>query len=148
MIVRHLSSLKLISCIKICLIGCKCFSVVTDHATISHLLKQPIDKLTYRQVHCTEQVMPFAQCTSILWKNMFISLTKCLAALIIHPDDVHLRRPVEMFTLWWDGKVPDLCYQSNDTALLVLSTEIVSVDDDFLTNLTIKHSSCSWFVDE
>jgi hypothetical protein len=32
--------------------------------------------------------------------------------------------------------------------LLVLSTEIVSVDDDFLTNLTIEHSSCSWFVDE
>jgi hypothetical protein len=25
-----------------------------------------------------------------------------------HPDDVHLRKPVEMFALWWDGNVLDL----------------------------------------
>jgi hypothetical protein len=48
--------------------------------------------------------------------------------------DVNLRRPVEMFALWWDGKVPDMCYQSNETSLLVLSADTVSVDDDFLTN--------------
>jgi hypothetical protein len=39
-----------------------------------------------------------------------------------------------MFALWWDGNVLDLFYQSNDTVLLVLSADIVSVDDDFLTN--------------
>jgi hypothetical protein len=50
-----------------------------------------------------------------------------------HPDDVHLRKPIEIFALWWDGKVLDLCYQSNDTPLMVLSTDNVSVDDDFLT---------------
>jgi hypothetical protein len=32
-----------------------------------------------------------------------------------HPDDAHLHRPVEIFAFWWDGKVPDMCYQSNDT---------------------------------
>jgi hypothetical protein len=46
-----------------------------------------------------------------------------------HPDDVYLRRLVEMFARWWDGKGHDPCYQSNDTALLVLSTDIVFVDD-------------------
>jgi len=66
---------------------------------------------------------------------MFIRPTLCLDALIIHPDDVPLRMPVEMFALWWDGTIPYLYYQNDDTALLVLSTDIVSVDDDFLFNL-------------
>jgi hypothetical protein len=44
-----------------------------------------------------------------------------------------------MFALWWDAKVPDLCYQSNDTRILViLEADIVLVDDDFLTNLISK----------
>jgi len=35
-----------------------------------------------------------------------------------YPDtDLHLRKPIEMFALWWDGKVPNLCYQSNETPL-------------------------------
>jgi hypothetical protein len=59
-----------------------------------------------------------------------------------------MRMPIEMFDLWWDGKVPDLCYQSNKTSLLVLSADNVSVDDDFLINLIIENSSCSEFVDE
>jgi hypothetical protein len=33
------------------LLGCKHFSVVTNHATLTHLLKQTSDKLTDRQVH-------------------------------------------------------------------------------------------------
>ena len=33
------------------LLGCKCFSVITDHATLLHLLKQSSDKLTDRQSH-------------------------------------------------------------------------------------------------
>jgi hypothetical protein len=48
-----------------------------------------------------------------------------------------------MFALWWDGKVLDMCYQSNDAALLVLSTDIVYVDDDFLTNMITENYSCS-----
>jgi hypothetical protein len=33
------------------LIGCTCFSVVTNHATLVRLLKQTIDKLAGRQTH-------------------------------------------------------------------------------------------------
>ena len=66
-----------------------------------------------------------------------------------HPDDVHMLRSVEMFALWWDGKVLDLCYQSNDIALMVLSADSVSVDDGFLTKLMkTTYSSCSYFTDE
>jgi hypothetical protein len=66
-----------------------------------------------------------------------------------HPDtDVNLRRPVEMFALWWDGKVPNLCYQSNETSLLVLSADNVSIDDDFMTKQKNSYSSCSYFADE
>ena len=82
----------------------------------------------------------------LLLKDMFIRLTQCLAALIIHPNDVHLRKTIEMFALWWDGiKLPDLCYQNNDTLFWILSADIVSVDDDFLIT---ENSSCSLFDDE
>ena len=36
---------------RVYLLGCKHFSIVTDHATLTRLLKQPSDKLTDRQVH-------------------------------------------------------------------------------------------------
>ena len=36
---------------RVYLLGCKRFSVVTDHATLKHLFKQPSDELAYRQVH-------------------------------------------------------------------------------------------------
>ena len=36
---------------RVYLFNCKHFSVVTDHATLTHLLKQSSDKLTDRQVH-------------------------------------------------------------------------------------------------
>ena len=36
---------------RVYLLGCKHFSVVTDHANLTHLLKQPSDKFTDRQVH-------------------------------------------------------------------------------------------------
>jgi hypothetical protein len=48
--------------------------------------------------------------------------------------------------LWWDGKVPDLCYQSNETSLLVLSADIVSVDDDFLTNWKFLVFPIRWWI--
>jgi len=50
--------------------------------------------------------------------------------------------------LYGEIKIPDLCDQSNDTALFVLSTDIVSVDDNFLTKLKIAYSSCSYFSNE
>ena len=59
-----------------------------------------------------------------------------------------MRRPTEMFTLWWDGKVPDLCYQNNDIALFVLLADNVLADDDFLAKLKSAYSSCSYLSGE
>jgi len=42
------------------------FSVVTEHVTLTHLLKQPSDNLADRQVYRVERLMPFAQNMSIL----------------------------------------------------------------------------------
>jgi hypothetical protein len=65
-----------------------------------------------------------------------------------HPDsDALMRKLDEMFALYWDGEVPDLWYQSNETSFFVLSADIVSVDDDFLTKLEIAYSTCSYFAD-
>ena len=87
--------------------------------------------------------MPFAHRMSILYRKESVSKAEVLSRRpdFFHPDDAHMRRPIEMFALWWDGTVPDLCYQSNDTALMVLSAEIVSVDDEFLTKLKTAYSS-------
>jgi hypothetical protein len=41
-----------------------------------------------------------------------------------------------------------LCHQSNDTALLVLSTDTVSVDDGFLTKVKTAFFSCLYVTDE
>ncbi len=49
------------------LLGCKRFSVVTNHATPTHLLEQPSYKLIDRQNHWVERLIPFAQCMSILY---------------------------------------------------------------------------------
>jgi hypothetical protein len=40
------------------LLGCKCFSMVTYHATLVNLLKKSSDKSTYRQTHWVEELMP------------------------------------------------------------------------------------------
>jgi len=122
----------------------------SNHATLTHLLKQPSDKLTNRQAHWVERLMPFARCMSSLYRKVSVNEAGAVSRRLdfFHPDDVHMHMPVEMFALWWDGNVRDMCYQCNDIALLVLSADIVSVDDDFLTKLKTTYSSCSYFSDE
>ena len=39
---------------RVYLLGCKRFSTVIDHATLTHFVKQPSDKLNDRQVHWVE----------------------------------------------------------------------------------------------
>ena len=85
---------------------------------------------------------------SIVYRKGSVNEADVVHPTFFHPDDVHLRRLVEMFALWWDEKVHDLCYQSDDTALVVLSANIVSIDDGFLTKLNTAYSSCSCFADE
>jgi len=41
-----------------------------------------------------------------------------------------------------------MCYKSNETPLSVLSADIASVNDDFLTKLKTAYSACSYFADE
>ena len=51
------------------MIGCKCFLVVIDHATLVHLLKHSSDKWTDRQSHWVEKLMPYANVMRILYKK-------------------------------------------------------------------------------
>ena len=87
---------------KVYLLGCKHFSVVSDHATLTHLLKQTSDKLTDRQVHLVERLMFFAHCMSIIYRNGSINEADDVSR---RPDfsnldnNVHLRRPFKMFAL-------------------------------------------------
>ena len=94
--------------------------------------------------------MPFAHCMRILYRKGSVNVADDVSRRpdFFNPDDVHLRKLVEMFALWWDGQVPHLCYQSNDIALLVLSADTLSVDDGFLTKLKNAYSSCSYFNNE
>jgi len=87
---------------RVYLLGCKRFSIVTDHATLTYLLKQPNDKLTDRQVHRVERAMPFAQCMSMIYRKGSVNEADDVSRRtdFFHPDDVHLRRPVEMLALW------------------------------------------------
>jgi hypothetical protein len=87
---------------------------------------------------------------SILYRKGSVNETDAVSRRpdFFHPDDVHLRMLVEMFALWWDGDVLDPCYQRNYITLLVQSTDIVSIDDDFLTKLKITYSSWSYFSNE
>ena len=40
------------------MLGSKCFSMVTDHATLVHILKQSSDKLTDMHAYWVEKPMP------------------------------------------------------------------------------------------
>ena len=94
-----------VSCVwRVYLLGCIRFSVVTNHATLTHLSKKPSDKLTDRQVQWIVRLVPFAHCMNILYCKVSVkeadAVSRCLD--FFHPDDVHLRMLVEMFALWWD----------------------------------------------
>jgi len=94
--------------------------------------------------------MPFTHCMSILYRKESVNEADDVSRRLdfFHPDDIHLRRPVEMPALWWDGKIPYILYQINDIVLLVLSADIASVKEGFLTKLKIAYSSCSYFADK
>ena len=79
---------------RVYLLGYKRFSVVTGHATLIHLSKQPSDKLTDRQVHWVERLMSFAQSMSILYRkgSMIEADLVSRRPILFHPDDVQLHR--------------------------------------------------------
>jgi hypothetical protein len=59
----------------------------------------------------------------------------------------NMKRPDE--SPWWDGNVPNIIYNGNDPVLLARSTsELLSVDDDFPSQVKEVYSSCNYFFDE
>ena len=54
---------------RVYLLGRNCFSLIPDHATLVHLLKQSSDKLTDRQSHWVEKLMPYANEMRILYRK-------------------------------------------------------------------------------
>jgi hypothetical protein len=55
------------------LLGSKCFSGVTDYATLVHLLKHTSDTLTDRQTHWVDNQMPYANLMRILYTKEILN---------------------------------------------------------------------------
>ena len=115
------------------LLDCKCFSMVMDHATLVHLLKQSNDKLTDRQTHWVEKLMPSTNLMRILYMKEILNEADPVSR---RPDFLpidNLYMPDE--SLWWAGKA-NIDTNGNGRALLALLTlEFLNVDDDFLSKL-------------
>jgi hypothetical protein len=115
------------------LLGCKCFSVATDHATLVHLLEQSSDKLTDRQAHWEEKLMPSANLMRILYTKGHLNEADPVSR---RPDFLpidNMYKPNE--SLWWDEQVIGIYTNGNDPALLTLLTlEVLKLDDTSCLN--------------
>ena len=126
------------------MLGCKYFSVVIDHAPLVHLIKQSSDKLTDRQTHKVEKLMPDANMMRILYKKGILNEADPVSRRPHFLPIINMYRPDE--SLWWDGKVPEIDTNGNGHALLALSTlESLNVADDFMSNLKRAHSTCAYW---
>jgi hypothetical protein len=118
-----------------------------SHANLIHILKQFSDKLTNRQTHWVEKLMPYANLMRILYRKG-----------ILNEADPVSQRPVflpfdNMYmldeSLWWDGKVPDIDTNVNGPKFSALeSLEASNVNDDFLSNLKGACFTCAYFSNE
>jgi hypothetical protein len=115
--------------------------VITDHATLIHLLKQSSDKLSNRQSHWVEKLMPYANEMRILFRKKILNEADLMSR---RPNFLQLDvyRPED--SLWWDGNVPDIIYNGSDPVLLALTPfQELNVDDDFMSQLKGAYSSCN-----
>ena len=111
--------------------GCKAIQVVTDHSTLTHLLRQPSTTLTKRQAHFIERLMPYTGYMTILYRKGSANVA-----------DPVSRRP-DFYSIWWDGEVPD---QSNCLhAIEALDRTELSVDDEFSVKLKGAYKSTKYF---
>jgi hypothetical protein len=102
------------------LLGSKCFSVVTYHATLVHLLKQSSGKLTVCQAYWVEKLNSYANLMRIIYREEILNEADPVS---LRPDVFpvdNLRGPDD--SLWWDGNVPNIDTNGNDPTLLALST--------------------------
>ena len=128
------------------LLGCKCFSVIIDHTTLVHLLKQSSDKLIDRQSHWVEKLTPYANEMRILYKKGILNEADPVSR---RPDFLQLDMYRPEDSLWWDGNGPDIINNGSDPALLALTTfQELNVDDDFLSQSKGAYSLCTYFSDE
>ena len=87
------------------LLGRKYFSVITDYATLVHLLKQSSDKLTDRQSHRVEKLMPYANDIRILYKKEILNEADPVSR---RPNFLQIDLYIPEDNLWWDGNVFDM----------------------------------------
>ena len=106
--------------------GCQSFTVVTDHATLVHLLKQPAADLSKRQCSIVEKLRDLAGTMTVVYRKGSAN----------EADPVS-RRP-DFHTVWWSGEVDclegTLARQSGgpvESSLLAVATEQVEVDSAF-----------------
>ena len=129
---------------RIYLLSCKCFSVVTDHATLVYLLKQSSYKLTNSQTHWVEKLMPYANLMRILYRKGILNKADPVSRRPNFLPIDNLYMPDD--NLQWDGKVPDMDTNDHGHALLAQSTlEALNVDDNFLSNLKGAYSTIAYF---
>lgn len=116
--------------------GCKAITVITDHATLQHLLKQPIANVTRRQAGYIEKIMPFTGYMTIIYRKGSLNVA-----------DPVSRRPDFYSVRGWDGEVPD---QASLHALEEPDRNYVaiSVGDDFRVKLKGAYTSSKYFHSE
>ena len=121
--------------------------MVTDHATLIHLLKQSRDKLIDRQIHWVEKLMPCANLMRIINRKGILNEADPVSR---RPDFLpvdNLRGPDE--SLWWDRNVHDIDTNGKDPSLLALSILLIfNVDDNFLSKLKGSYSFCNYLSNE
>ena len=111
--------------------GSESFSVVTDHATLTHLLTQPSTNLTKRQAHFVEKLMPYAGYMKIVYRKGSAN----------EADPVS-RRP-DFYSIWWDGEVPEL----ESAQFFALDAVSVSIDEAVCQQLKDGYAATNYFSD-
>ena len=115
---------------KVYLEGCRHFTVITDHATLTHLQSQSSESLTNRQQHYVEKIQPFAGYMSLIYRK------GCL-----NEADPISRRP-DFFSIWGEADV-----NPSMVDLMALHVDNITVDGDFERKLKGAYSSCKYFSD-
>lgn len=116
--------------------GARSITVVTDHATLTHLLKQSSTDLTKRQAHFVEKLMPYTGTMTIVYRKG-----------TANEADPVSRRP-DFYSIWWDGEVPRINDVDDEALLLALTADDISVDEEFGLKLKEEYKKATFFDDK
>ena len=124
--------------------GCRSFTVVTDHATLVHLLRQSSADLSKRQAGFVEQLREFTGGMAIVYRKGSAN----------EADPVS-RRP-DFHAVWWTGEVDCLIGETTarqadgsvESHLLAVASEQLQVDTAFRQQLLDAYSGNSYFSKE